>query len=102
MHRTRDVLRQWSLVIERRSMDMPHEFEGSVPKMLQCALMHLRPVHGELLLCGYNGIRQQLEDVLARDANVRLAGWACRDDRWRSNARRTKLVSQSLEDSCAQ
>src|SRR3954454_14472395 len=102
MHRTRDVFRQRSLVIESRSMDMPHEFERSVPKMLQCPLVHLRPVHGELLLCGYYGIRQQLQDVLARHANMQLPGWARRDDRWCSNARPTKVVSQSLEDSCAQ
>src|SRR3954470_15499870 len=100
MHRSRNVFRQWSLVIKCRSMDVPHEFERPIPKMLQCPLMNLRPVHSELLLGGCNGIRQQLEDVLARDADMRLAVWACREDGWRSHARRAKVVSQSLEDSC--
>src|SRR3954449_4281659 len=102
MHRTRDVLGQWSLVIESRSVDVPHEFERARPEMLKCPLVHLRPICSELLLRGYDGVRQQLEDVLARHADMRLPASPCRHDGWRFDARRSKVLSQSLENGCAQ
>jgi hypothetical protein len=70
--------------------------------MLQRALVHLRPISREFLLRGRSGIRQQLEDVLARHADMRLFARAGRDDRRRFHARSRKIVAQSLKHRCAQ
>src|SRR4051812_48951357 len=102
MHRNRDVLRQWPLVIERRSVHVPYEFERSRTEMLQCTPVHLHPIGSECLLCGYDGIRKQLEDVLARHASMGLPALTCRDDGRRFETWRSQVVPQSFEDCCTQ
>jgi hypothetical protein len=100
-HRTWDVLRQRSLMVKSRSVYMPYERERTMSEVLQGAFVNLRPICGELLLRGDNSVLQELEDVLARNADVRLLATVRWDDGWRVNARCSKVVPQSLEDCCS-
>jgi hypothetical protein len=70
VHGTRDILRQQAFVIEGRPVNMTHEFERSSPEVLECALVHPRPIGSEFLLRGRDRIGEQLQNILAWDADV--------------------------------
>jgi hypothetical protein len=59
-------------MVKSRSVYMPYERERTMSEVLQGAFVNLRPICGELLLRGDNSVLQELEDVLARNADVRL------------------------------
>ena len=79
-------------MIEGRPVNMTHEFERSSPEVLECALVHFRPIGSEFLLCGRDRIGEQLQNILAWDADVPPPVPANRSDGRRFHVGRTKIV----------
>ena len=89
-------------MVKSRAVHAPYELKWPMPEIMQRPRMHLRPVLRKLLFCRHNSIRQQLQDVLARHADVRLLPSACANYGWRFDALRSKVVPQALEDGSSQ
>jgi hypothetical protein len=68
-------------VVEDRAARVPHQFQGTAAEEGKGALGDFAPIRGKLLFAGRDGIGQQLQDVLARDAATPLA--AAVRSRWR-------------------
>ena len=83
-------------------MNMPHEFERTMPEVLERALVHPRPIGSEFLLCGYDRIGKQLKNIFAWHADMRPPVPAYRNDGRRFHVGRTKIVPQAFEHCCAQ
>jgi len=52
----------------------PHQLQRAATKKRQRALRHFAPVGGELFFAGRDRIRQQLQDIFARDAAAAFVG----------------------------
>jgi hypothetical protein len=96
--------RQFPHVIEGAALDAPHELERPAPEMRKRPLPHLRPVDGEFLFRGRHGVRQELQDVLARHAAAMRPSphGATRGPGPRGRRRRFPIFAHSLEHGFAQ
>src|SRR3954470_21704245 len=72
VHAGRDR-RQRALVVEGGAVHMPDQLERPVAEMRQSLLPDARPVSRELLLRRSDRVGQKLKNILARDADMRLA-----------------------------
>jgi hypothetical protein len=77
-----------TFMVEDRATRVSHQLQRPAAKERQGTLSYLAPIRGKLLFAGRDGIAQQLQDVLARDAAPPLATAVCprsapprRDDR---------------------